>query len=237
MLGVLYLTGSILDLVGRFICLAVPEEVGSAKPLITISVVLQIGSLVGSILNVAADAGGLALPVPAKLAISLGSGVAGIAAIVLFILFIRSVCRYIRRQDLANRAMTVIWLWVGCVVGYVVAIVVMLGAGFAAGGFGGGGQGGAAGGAMAAGGCLGAIVGLAVLIMALVALVLYAMLLTGASAAVRQYAQRRSSRYGDFDDEDEEDGYDEDDDEDDRPRRRKRDDDDDDDRGGRRWER
>ncbi len=232
-LAVLYVGGFLLDLVGRFFCLAVPSTLSSARALIITSLVFQIVSLLLNIINVASGPGGmLRLSEAASLMVMLGAGVSGVVAMVLFILFIRNVCQHIRRYDLAERAMMIIRLSAGCVIGYVLVFVVILAAALVPGKQ-------AAGGMLPAIGFISTIVMVAIMIVALGTLILYAMLLSGSSAAVRRYTPRRSTRRrAEYDDDD-----DDDDDDDEPPRRRKRrkydDDDDDFNYGGnsRRWER
>jgi hypothetical protein len=185
--GGLAVVGSIVGLVGRFYCLAVPEEAGSAKPMIMTSVVLEVVSLLISIVTTADNVGGNFIPREVKTVTSGGGALFSIAAAILFLLFARSVAEFIRRDDLGRSAMTVLWLWVATFLCYIVG----LGVAFAGVALGGGAAGGAAqpqGPAVVAT-CAGGLLMLGALIFGLVALVMYARLLTGMSLAVRRFAE------------------------------------------------
>lgn len=227
--GGMAIIGSIVGLVGRFHCLAIPDDAGSAKPMIVTSVVLEVISLLSSIVNTADNAGGNFIPAQVKMVTGAMGTIFSIVAAILFLLFIRSAAEYIRRPKLGDKAMSVLWLWVGTVGCYIAGVVVAV-AGFAAagaagGGAGGGGAGGGAGGAAgagaAAGGCIGGILMLVALVLGLVALVKYARLLTEMSKATLRFADKM----GDYEEEDEGDEEEEDED---RPRRRSRRDEEDD---------
>lgn len=224
--GGLYLIGFITGLVGRCMCIAVPSQVGSAKSMVTIAVVLELLSIAGNILSTADNVGNF-LPIPVKLVLSIVVGLSGLVATILFILFIRSVCLYVKRRDLASRAFTVIWLGVGGVACYIIGLVVIFAA--AAAGMQGGGRGGGGGpgGPAMVGVCFGGLMSLIALILLLIMVIMYMMLLYSSSAAVYSYAHNRVSRdeyeYDDRrDEDDDDDGYDRDydrDDDYDRPRR------------------
>ncbi|MDB5313144.1 MAG: hypothetical protein JWO38_7346 [Gemmataceae bacterium] len=218
----LILAGSITGLIGRFFCLAVPERAGAAKPIIVISVVMELVALGLGILNSASDFAGLVIPPGAKLGLQGGNVILSLASAVLFLLFTKTVARFVRRRDLADKAMSVLWLWVSTIGCYAVGVVIVVVMGVAAGGVGQGG--GAMGGA-----CVGLVLMLAALIIALVALVRYITLLKEMSEATARYA-RRARHEPEEDDEDEDE---DEDDEDDRPRgrgrRSSRDDEDEDD--------
>jgi hypothetical protein len=228
----LALIGSIVGLVGRFFCLAVPDAAGAAKPMIMTSVGLEIANILVSIVSAADDAAELGLPQVAKAALQGASVIMSLTSAILFLLFARSVADFIRRRDLGRQAMSVLKLWAATVVCYLIGLGVML-AGLMAAGVApgqapppGGGAGGAPppGAAAAAGGaCVGVIFMLAALVVGLIALVKYARLLTGMSQATAKYAERVGAGGGADDDYADEDGYD---DEDDRPRGRSRRDDD-----------
>lgn len=229
LVGGMAVTGSVVGLIGRFMCLAVPDRAGGAKSKIVVSVALEVVSLLISLANVLDDLGGNFLPAEFKVVGTGGGLVCSIIAAILFLLFARDLALYVRRRRLADDAMSVLRLWVAAVGCYIAGLGIMLatvwGAGAPAAAAAGGGAVGLA--------CAGGLLSLAGLVIAIIALISYARLLIGMSAAVRKYAA--TVRYGDDDDDDE------DDDEDDRPRKRRRRDDDDadddeDDRG-RRWER
>lgn len=231
--GGMAIVGGIVGLVGRFHCMAIPDEAGSAKPMIVTSVVLEVIALLSSIVNTADNAGGNFIPAQVKMVTGGLGTIFSIVAAILFLLFIRSAAEFVRRPRLADTAMSVLWLWVGAVGCYIAGIVVAIvgvAAGAAAGNQGGGGAAAAGGGA-----CIGGLLMLAALVIGLVALVKYARLLTEMSKATL----RAANQAGDYDDEEAEEDAprrrsrrdEEEDDFDDRPRRdRRRDDDDDDDR-------
>jgi hypothetical protein len=207
--------GTIIGLVGRFHCLAIPDEAGSAKPMIVTSVVLEVISLLITLVNAADDLGARFIPAQIKMVMNGLGGIFGLVAAILFLLFIRSAAEYVRRPRLGDKAMSVLWLCVA-VVGLFIAAGVVMVAGVAAAGAAGGGAGAGAG--AAAGGCLGGILILVAGIVALVALIKYAKLLTEMSAATLRFADRM----GDYEDEEDEDEREDEEDEDDRPRRRSR---------------
>ena len=230
--GGLAIIGSIVGLVGRFNCLAIPDEAGSAKPMIVTSVVLEVIALLISVVNTADSAGGNFLPAQLKMVTGGLSTVFSIVAAILFLLFTRSAAEYVRRPRLADKAMSVLWLWVACVGCYAVGLGVVF-AGGAAGGWGGGGAGGAPGGAGGAqpgaaigGACVGAILMLAALVLGLIALVRYARLLNEMSQATLRFADRA----GDYEEGAEELAEEEEE----RPRRRSRRDEDEDEEDDRR---
>jgi hypothetical protein len=219
------LGGAILGLVGRFFCLAVPERAGAAKPLIIISVIFE---LTGMALGVFSNVSGL---IGRPLAGAGGIGLQGasvlcsLASAVLFLLFTRSLALFIRRNDLADAAMMVLWLWIATIVCYAIGFGVVLG-GVAAGGAAGGAGGGAG---MAGGACLGAIVMLVALVIAIMALIRYVNLLREMSDATAEFAtsgnyprrRKRRKRRDEYEEEEEEDEDEED--EDYRPRRSRHD--------------
>jgi hypothetical protein len=229
--GLLALVGSVLGLVGRCMCLSTPEEAGAARSLVTASVALEVLAIFGFVGNSVDNAVNV-LPQEAKAAVALGSGLAAMVAAILFLLFTRSLARFVRRPDLAGRAMSVMWLWVGTTLFYVAGTAVVV-IGFLAAMNNAGAGGAAPNGPMAAAGCAGGILVLAALVFGVIAAVLYALLLGGMSAALQAYARRRTD--GDYDDDydgRDEDGYD------DGPRRRDEDEEDDrDDRPSRPWDR
>jgi hypothetical protein len=210
--GGLSFAGSIVGLIGRFKCLAVPAAAGSAKPLISVSVGLEVIGLLLSILITIDRFGGDFLPLMMKASGMLAALVFSVASTILFLLFTKTCAQYVRRRDLAATAMSVLWLWVAMVVCLVLAIVVPL-LGMQAAGAGGGGN------AAAAGGIGALALLLAALVIGIIALIRYANLLLAMQAACNKFSY--NATYGDEDDDDD---YD-----DDRPRKRRRDDDDDDD--------
>ncbi|AWM39388.1 hypothetical protein GobsT_22940 [Gemmata obscuriglobus] len=249
----LWLLGAVLGLIGRVMCLAVPPQAASAKSLITIAVVMELGSVGANLFSIADNVGGNFLPPAAKLVLSGVTLLGGLLATILFLLFTRSLAKFIRSSALASRAMLVMWLGVAAAVCYLIAIVTIfagMGAMMAGGGPGGAGGGGGAppAGPMAVAVIVGGLLSMLALLIALVGSIFYVMLLVGMSSALRTYVRRRRSDYDDEDYSDDEDYDDENyededydrprrrarddeyDDGDDRPRRRDRDDYDDDDR-------
>jgi hypothetical protein len=214
LVGGMAVTGSVVGLIGRFMCLAVPDRAGGAKSKIVVSVALEVVSLLISLANLADDLGGNFLPAEFKMVGSGGGLICSIIAAILFLLFARDLALYIRRSKLADDAMSVLRLWVAAVGCYIAGFGILLVGAWGAGP-------GAAGGGAAGMACAGGLLALAGLVIAIIALISYARLLIGMSDAVRKYAGK--VRYGG--DEDGEDGFD---DEDDRPRRRRRRDDDED---------
>lgn len=213
----LYLIGILIVLVGRFVCMAVPPETGSAKSLLVFSVVAELVGISASILNVA-DAFANFLSLELKLVVTIGGSLASLAGTITFLMFTHRLATFIRRPDLASRALSVIWLGVGFVVCYVGALI------FVEAAKGGGPR---AGGPAAAGGCIGLVLVLVALLLLLIATIIYVIVLSGMSSALPRYASRGDyDDYGDYDDRD--DGYDDDyddrddrdDDRDDRPRGR-----------------
>jgi MFS family permease len=204
----LVLAGSITGLVGRFFCLAIPERVGAAKPMIIISVILEVVALGASVLNNANSlAGGRILPLAASAILTGVGAVLSIVSAILFLLFARSVATYIRRYELADKAMSVLKLWGACVACYIAGLVIMLLGGAMAGAAGPG-----AGGGMMAGACIGSILMLVTLVIALIALVQYATLLSGLSQATAKYAhkaRRKEEEEEEYDEEDDEEEYEE----------------------------
>jgi hypothetical protein len=170
----------ILLLVGPIVCLAVPEETG-AKGLIVGSVICQVVNLVASVVN--AIAPGL-IPPPLLMVL----GLCGIAANVLFVLFMKKLSEYIGRLDLSARANNVL-IGIGVLAGlFVVVFVAALGTGFAVAVAGPAAMGRGAAPAAAAGlgmACAMLVGGLALLIAGLVVFVLYVNLIDGLRKALR----------------------------------------------------
>jgi hypothetical protein len=236
----LAITGKIIGLIGRFKCMAIPEQAGGARQMIVISVAMEVVSLILSVVLMISDLTDGFLGADARVVINAGSLILTLISAVLFLLFCRSAGEYVRRPDLAATAMSVLWLWVTVILVYLAAVAIAI-------------LGGAAavrgGGANAAGGgvCVAGILMIAAFVIGIVALIRYANLLTGLATATLKYS--RDAAYG-FDDDDYDDGsargrgrddYDDEEDrprkkrrpadeeEDDRPRRKKRRDEDDDD--------
>ena len=198
--------GSITGLVGRFFCLATPEEAGVAKVMIIVSVILEViaimASLGGGFVRLAGTLGPAA-----DVMISGCQGLFSFASPIFFLLFTRSLAEYVDRRDLAQSAMTVLWLWVAAVGTYVfglvmmvIGVVAMVGAGCA----------GRAG--IAGVGCFGLIVLLIAFVIAIIALIRYIVLLKEMSRATMAYSRtakrkkkiRREEEYNRFNDDDEE---------------------------------
>jgi hypothetical protein len=138
--ALLFVAGNITGLVGRFFCLAVPDRAGSAKQLLTISIVLQIAVMAcGLLQNLAQVVPGGANPSltrilwPLEMIFQLSSNL-------LFLYCCRSIGRFIRRPGLAGDSMSALRYFgiaLGCyVVGLVVVVVMVFlgGVGAAAGG-------------------------------------------------------------------------------------------------------
>ncbi|MBA4064068.1 MAG: hypothetical protein C0501_10220 [Isosphaera sp.] len=236
--GGLSLVGIVVGLIGRFKCLAVPTEAGSARPMIVVSVALEVVSLLIALMFLLNEFSPF-LPLQVAAVAGLSRLAMELTASILFLLFTKETALYVRKPALAGTAMSVLWLMVTTLVLFVVSIVIVLGSVFAAA---------QAGGPRAAdgavgGACVGLIVMLVGLVVGLVTLIRYANLLIAMSNATLAFARRGGADY----DDDEYDRprarrRDEDDEDDDRPRGRRRDreDDEDDDRDddrGRPWDR
>jgi hypothetical protein len=189
---VMYLTfaaGSIVCLVGMIFCIAIPEKAGNAKLLITLSIVLALSAVgLGSFCQLARL---LHFSLAPALLVTglLGWGLFEMAACVLFLLFTKSVARFVRRLDLAGKAMSVLWLYViaaGLYLfgGLLTVILVIAGA---AGGAAGGDPKAAAGGALA-GVCLGFLVVGVGLLCGLVGLIRLIVLMKEMQEVVANYA-------------------------------------------------
>ena len=179
------LTGSIIGLVGRFFCLAVPERAGVAKPLIIISVILELTGMALGVINHVSLLAGRPIVGAGGVGLQGASVLCTLASAVLFLLFTRSLAMFIRRSDLAEAAMLVLWLWVATIACYAAGVGVMM-AGAMAGGGGAGVRGGAA---------IGLAMSLLGLVIAIVALVRYVNLLREMSEATAEFASSgRSTR-------------------------------------------
>lgn len=122
-IALLQLSGSLVGLIGRLLCLSVPAESGAAKPLISISVALELLGAFLEIVLVSDGLGGDFLPPVVRASGGLAALVFSVTSTILFLLFVKSCARYVGRDDLAGKAMSVLWLWVSIVVCLVLAII------------------------------------------------------------------------------------------------------------------
>ena len=165
--GLLMVSGIVLDMVGRLFCLAMPAEHSGAKTIILLAVIFALIALALSLAGLAQFfIAGFFLPP----ALTLAQTPLSITGSVLFVIFLRMVALYIRREDLARRAIVVLTLG-GVLLALLMGIFAMAFLGVLRGV-----QGGVApvGGAAAGVGAL----GLVTLVVGLVELVLYGNLLT-----------------------------------------------------------
>ncbi len=95
--------GQIIGLIGRFRCLAIPPQVG-AKQTIVLSVVMGLVALMLALLAYANLYGSIFLPLDVVLILEPAANVVSLIAILLFLLYTRSVAEFIRRRDLATSA-------------------------------------------------------------------------------------------------------------------------------------
>lgn len=206
------LIGSILGLVGRFLCLAVPEEAGPAKPLIIISVIFELTGLALTFFINAGVVVGRRLGGNAGLELQVAGMICSLTSAVLFLLFTRAAARFVRRSDLADAAMLVLGLWVGTIVCYGIALGVLLGG-------------------IGAGGVLPLVVMIFALVIGIAALVRYVNLLREMSEATEEFAgsgnyrrrrKRRKRRVQYEEDEEDEDEEEDEGDDQDRQRRSRR---------------
>ncbi|HEV3438996.1 MAG TPA: hypothetical protein VG122_16640 [Gemmata sp.] len=235
--GLLSFAGTITSLIGKIFCLAIPERAGPAKQLIAISIALEVVGMVLGNLNLLGSLAHLDYGPMVSQILTMGGALLNMSATALFLLFTKYAAQFIHREDLADTALSVLWLFVTAIGFFIVGIVVMVIMAIAGGAAGAaaGGIKGAAGGAMV-GVCIGGIVLLTGGIFWLIGLIRFIVLMTEMSNVVARYAGniRRTKRSKPKRREEEDDeGDDSDDDDDDRPRnRRKRkrwDDDEDDD--------
>ena len=227
------LAGTITSLIGKFFCLAIPERAGAAKALIMVSIIFEILGTGEQILQNVDLLGNMGI-IPFRLIQAFDSigKLFQLASPILFLFFTRSVAQFVRRPDLANKAMTVLKLWVAGFVCLLIAYIMIYAAANmpVQGGrpnIGGGGN------SMA---CVGAVLVLAALVILLIALVQFANLLSNMSIATAKHARRVQKLGEDDDDDDYEDDEEDYDDRRGRPRRDEDDeyDDDEDDRRQRR---
>lgn len=124
--SLLALVGNLLDLIGRLISLAVPSDCQGA-PILYVSVALTGVVLLYSGYSVLSAFGSLPPP-PALIAGFMN--LVGLAAQILFMVFLQQLAKYIRRPDLADRAMWVLkWAIIGAVL--LVALTVGMAVGMA----------------------------------------------------------------------------------------------------------
>ena len=114
------LASGILNLVGRIQCLSVPAASG-AKPLIIVTVALDVGSIAAVIMAVGSAFLGFALGMIPLIAVPFF----GLASMITFLLFIRQIGNHLRYRDLGDRAMQLIVFGVAMLVGVPMAIFVI----------------------------------------------------------------------------------------------------------------
>ena len=201
------LLGSILGLVGRFLCLAVPEEAGPARPLIIISVIFELTGLALMFFINAGVVVGRRMAGTVGLELQVAGMICSLTSAVLFLLFTRAAAQFVRRNDLAEAAMLVLWLWVATIVCYGIAFGVLMG-GIV--------------------GVLPLVIMLVALVIGVAALIRYVNLLREMSEATEEFAgsgnylrRRRSRRKRRVEYEEDEEDEDEEDEEDDPDRKRR----------------
>ena len=102
---ILFMASIVADIVGRFLCLAVPSEDMAAKALAALSVVFSLAAL--ALWGWQATTLLLARPGPSEVLTYL-PGPLSLIGNVLFLLFLRSLALYVRRPDLARWAILVL---------------------------------------------------------------------------------------------------------------------------------
>jgi hypothetical protein len=122
----LQLSGSAIGLIGRAQCLSVPAEFGAAKPLISISVAFELLGAFLELTLVADGLGGDFLPPEIRASGGLAALMFSVISTILFLLFVSVCARYVWRDDLAGKALSVLWLWMSIVVCIVLAMVFSL---------------------------------------------------------------------------------------------------------------
>lgn len=119
-IGIVFLVlaglGMIAMFVGKLMCLGVPAEVG-ATGLIYTSVGLDVLSLASNVARIFTE-----LP-PAILIVV---GVGGIASNILFLVFLKRLCEFIRRSDLIDLAGQVITLFASMIGAYILFVLLIL---------------------------------------------------------------------------------------------------------------
>ena len=119
------LVGNLLDLIGRLFCLSVPSDCQGA-PILYVSVALTAVVLVFSAFNLLSTFGFLPTVPPV---IAGFMNLVALAAQVLFMVFLQQLAKYIRRPDLADRAIWVLkWAIIGAVLLFVVLLATLVGA-------------------------------------------------------------------------------------------------------------
>jgi hypothetical protein len=179
------LAASITGLIGRFLCLAIPAKAGSARGLIITSVALEVTAMALGSLNQIRHVGGLNFGPTVTEVLQLGWVLLSVVSAILFLLFTKAAALFIRENDLAEKASSILWLWAAMFGCYLLATglaLVMLSTGP---------NGGAA---MA--GCFTLILMLVAFILAVKALIRYVGLTRDMSAAIEDSARsaRRAQR-------------------------------------------
>jgi len=118
--SILALIGNLLDLIGRLMCLAVPSDCQGA-PILYVSVALTGIVLLYSAFNLFSSFGFVPTLPPVIAAVL---NLVGLAAQVLFMVFLQQLANYVRRPDLADRAM---WVLKWAIIGAVLMVVVLVG--------------------------------------------------------------------------------------------------------------
>lgn len=188
----MYAVGVLLTLLGRVMCTAVPPEAGAAKPLITVSVVLETVAVIASVV-ITVDIGRNNVAQEVKQGLAVVSAGATVVALVLFLLFTKSCAEYVRRPDLARRTTSILWLSVLCAMCYGAVVGISAATERAGGG---------AQDEVEPVACAAACLALVFIVLFLVVVILYAILLMSMSGAAKRHATRGASEddYGDFDD-------------------------------------
>ncbi|MGI9455573.1 MAG: hypothetical protein ACR2NU_03380 [Aeoliella sp.] len=109
----LSLGGYVLAVIGRIMCLSVPEKVG-AKGLIYACVACDLAAAAIHVGSLVTDISPF---------IELGAGVLGLATLILFVLFIKAVARFIGQEHLAEDARKVILLVIVCIASIFLIII------------------------------------------------------------------------------------------------------------------
>jgi hypothetical protein len=179
------LGASITGLIGRLLCLAIPSKAGSAKVLIVLSVGMELTGMTMGILNQVRNAGGLHFSPTVTEILQMGWVLLSVGSAISFLLFTKAAARFMREEDLAEKAASVLWLWAAMFGCYVLATVITLVV------VGNGPSGGAAG-LM----CVVVLLLLGALVLALRALFRYVGLMRDMSDATEDYARsvRRAQR-------------------------------------------
>jgi hypothetical protein len=182
--NVLSLVGAVLGLIGLFMCLAVPSDTGNAKALIMVSIGLLVAAVA---VSVAGMAGAQLIPAGGFQAAFGLTFLLGILSEIVFLLFCKALALYLDRRDLADLAMTILWLMlINFLLG--VGMVVAAVAGAAVGLAGGGGAG------IGIGMVLGCALWLLSIVLGIIALVKFIHLTRDMSEACERFADRGSGR-------------------------------------------